>query len=77
MTRFPAATSDEHTLYAALELSKNSWLLAMGAVHCIGSGPGATCERSNCRVACGAITYRLIRKPLARSRPSRNGRRGS
>ncbi len=29
MTRFPAATSDEHTLYAALELSKNSWLLAV------------------------------------------------
>ncbi len=29
MTRFPAATSDEHTLYAALELSKNSWLLAI------------------------------------------------
>ena len=25
----PAATSDEHTLYAALELSKNSWLLAI------------------------------------------------
>ena len=29
MTRFPAATSDEPTLYAALELSKNSWLLAI------------------------------------------------
>ncbi len=29
MTRFPAATSDEHTLYAALELSKKSWLLAI------------------------------------------------
>ena len=29
MTRFPAATSSEQTLYAALELSKNSWLLAI------------------------------------------------
>ncbi len=29
MTRFPTATPDEHTLYAALELSKNSWLLAI------------------------------------------------
>ena len=29
MTRFPAATSSDQTLYAALELSKNSWLLAI------------------------------------------------
>ena len=34
MTRFPAATSDEHTLYAALELSKNSWLLAIQSPGC-------------------------------------------
>ncbi len=33
MTRFPAATSDEHTLYAAVELSKKSWLLAI-QFHC-------------------------------------------
>ena len=45
MTRFPAATSDEHTLYAALELSKNSWLLAIQSpgrdnpsLHPIGGG---------------------------------------
>ncbi len=29
MTQFPAATSSEQTLYAALELSTNSWLLAI------------------------------------------------
>jgi transposase len=29
MTQFPAATSSEQTLHAALELSKNSWLLAI------------------------------------------------
>ncbi len=29
MTRSPSATSGEETLYAALELSKNSWLLAI------------------------------------------------
>jgi transposase len=29
MTRFPAATSGTQSLYAALELSKNSWLLAI------------------------------------------------
>ena len=29
MTRFLAVTTGEHTLYAALELSKNSWLLAI------------------------------------------------
>ena len=29
MTRFPAATCGEHTFYAALELSKKSWLLAI------------------------------------------------
>ncbi len=28
MTRSPSATSGKETLYAALELSKNSWLLA-------------------------------------------------
>ena len=28
MTQFPAATCSEQTLHAALELSKNSWLLA-------------------------------------------------
>ncbi len=29
MNRSRAATSSEHTLYAAVELSKNSWLLAI------------------------------------------------
>ncbi len=29
MTRFPASTSNEQTIHAALELSKNSWLLAL------------------------------------------------
>ncbi len=29
MTQFPAATSSGQTLHAALELSKNSWLLAI------------------------------------------------
>ncbi len=29
MSSFPATTSSEQTLYAALELSKNSWLLAI------------------------------------------------
>ncbi len=29
MTTSPTATSGEQTLYAALELSKNSWLLAI------------------------------------------------
>ena len=29
MTQFPFSTSDEQTLHAALELSKNSWLLAI------------------------------------------------
>ncbi len=29
MTRFPASTSNEQTIHAALELSKNSWLLAI------------------------------------------------
>ncbi len=29
MTQFPVSTSDEPTLHAALELSKNSWLLAI------------------------------------------------
>ena len=29
MTQFPLSTSNEPTIYAALELSKNSWLLAL------------------------------------------------
>jgi len=29
MARFPASTSNEHAIHAALELSKNSWLLAI------------------------------------------------
>ncbi len=29
MTQFPAVNTTEHTLHAALELSKNSWLLAI------------------------------------------------
>jgi len=29
MTQFPVSTSDEQSIYAALELSKNSWLLAI------------------------------------------------
>jgi transposase len=29
MTQFPVSTSNEQTIYAALELSKNSWLLAI------------------------------------------------
>ncbi len=29
MTRISAAISNEHSIYAALELSKNSWLLAI------------------------------------------------
>ncbi len=29
MTRFPVSTSSERSIYAALELSKNSWLLAI------------------------------------------------
>ncbi len=28
MTQFPVSTSNEQSIYAALELSKNSWLLA-------------------------------------------------
>ena len=29
MTLFPVSTSNEQSIYAALELSKNSWLLAI------------------------------------------------
>ncbi len=29
MTRIPVSTSNEQCIYAALELSKNSWLLAI------------------------------------------------
>ncbi len=29
MTRFPVSTSNQQTIYGALELSKNSWLLAI------------------------------------------------
>ena len=29
MTQFPVSTSNEQSMYAALELSKNSWLLAI------------------------------------------------
>ncbi len=29
MTQFPVSTSSEQSIYAALELSKNSWLLAI------------------------------------------------
>ncbi len=29
MTQFPVTTSNEQSIYAALELSKNSWLLAV------------------------------------------------
>ena len=29
MTRFPVSTSSEQSIYAALELSMNSWLLAI------------------------------------------------
>ncbi len=29
MTQFPVSTSNEQSIYAALELSKNSWLLAI------------------------------------------------
>ncbi len=29
MTQFPISTSSEQSIYAALELSKNSWLLAI------------------------------------------------
>ncbi len=29
MTRFPVSTSNEQSVYAALELSKNRWLLAI------------------------------------------------
>ena len=31
MTRIPVSTSNEYSIYAALELSKNSWLLAIQA----------------------------------------------
>ncbi len=31
MARFPVSTSNEQAIYAALELSKNSWLLAIQA----------------------------------------------
>ncbi|MCZ6447892.1 MAG: hypothetical protein O6831_06590 [Alphaproteobacteria bacterium] len=31
MTRFPESTSNEQTIHAALELSKNRWLLAIQA----------------------------------------------
>ncbi len=31
MTQFPVPTSHEQSIYAALELSKNSWLLAIQA----------------------------------------------
>ncbi len=31
MTEFPVSTSNEQSIYAALELSKNSWLLAIQA----------------------------------------------
>jgi hypothetical protein len=34
MTKFSAAISNEHSIHAALELSKNSWLLAIsGPIH--------------------------------------------
>ena len=29
MTRFPVSTSNQQTIHGALELSKNSWLLAI------------------------------------------------
>ncbi|MEE8280197.1 MAG: hypothetical protein V3R55_05790, partial [Alphaproteobacteria bacterium] len=29
MTQFPVSTSNEQSIHAALELSKNSWLLAV------------------------------------------------
>ncbi len=29
MTQFPVSTSNEQSIHAALELSKNSWLLAI------------------------------------------------
>ncbi len=29
MTQFPVSTSNEQSIYGALELSKNSWLLAI------------------------------------------------
>ena len=31
MTQFPVSTSDDQSIYAALELSKNRWLLAIQA----------------------------------------------
>ncbi len=31
MAQFPVSTSDEQPIYAALELSKNSWLLAISS----------------------------------------------
>ena len=37
----PVSTSNEHAIYAALELSKNSWLLAIQA-----PGRGKACIRS-------------------------------
>ncbi len=45
MTQFPLSTSNEQTIHAALELSKNSWLLAIQfpgrdnpSLHPIGGG---------------------------------------
>ncbi len=29
MTQFPVSTSSDHSIYASLELSNNSWLLAI------------------------------------------------
>ncbi len=34
MTQFPVSTSNEQSIHAALELSKNSWLLAIQAPGC-------------------------------------------
>ena len=35
MTQFPVSTSNEQSIYAALELSKNSWLLAIQVIESV------------------------------------------
>jgi len=38
MTQFPVSTSSEQSIHAALELSKNSWLLAIQVPEPVGLG---------------------------------------
>ncbi len=49
MAQFAVSTSNEQSIHAALELSKNSWLLAIQVI-----GPPNTGDR--------CVTYRLVRE---------------